>query len=576
MALDSEFGRKTDLKSPLQEYPRMWMQRDSYTNLNGVWEYQITALRAAPVQNAWKKINVPFALGTKLSGAPEILQPDQALWYRKQFSYQPSIMHTWLNFEAVDQKCTVYMNGIEIGSHEGGYTPFSFDVSSTIKYQNSLMVRCTDSSDQSVYAYGKQKLKHGGMWYTPTAGIWQTVWLEDTGEHAVHDIKITPDFDAAKVHIDLAGTFSQAAITIGDGKRAVHRGMMTGRHYVADIPDMHPWTPDDPFLYDVYVQTEDDIIKSYFGMRKFSAGHDAEGTVRFCLNNRPLFFSGLLDQGYTSDSGMTFPSDEAMVYELKKIKDMGFNMLRKHVKAECRRWYYHCDRLGILVMQDMMSGGSYDYNYQTVWPTLGFKAKDDHDNARLGRADAKSQEVYYMELDALLDTLYNSVSLFAWCPFNEGWGQFDSEKVTEHIRAYDSTRLIDSASGWFDMGAGDFSSIHDYFFPYRAKKDKKNRIVILSEFGGYSYLEWGHSEAEKLYGYRKFKEKLALDEAVQKLYENMILKNIRRGLSGCIYTQVSDIEDECNGIFTADRKIIKIDERKMRRMNDRLIRRTIK
>ena len=576
MALNSEFGSKTDLKAPLQEYPRMWMQRDSYTNLNGVWEYQITALNASPGSDKWKKINVPFSPGTPLSGAPEILKPDQALWYRKQFAYQPSIMHTWLNFEAVDQICTVYMNGIEIGTHTGGYIPFSFDVSSTVKYQNSLMVRCTDSTNESDCAFGKQKLEHGGMWYTPTSGIWQTVWLEDCPEHAVQDIKITPDYDAGQVHIDLAGNFSQAAITIGAAGEVVHRGLTNDMHYTAPIPDIHPWTPDDPFLYDLYIQTEDDVIKSYFGMRRFSVGHDAEGVRRFCLNNRPLFFSGLLDQGYTSDSGMTYPSDEAMIWELKKIKDMGFNMIRKHVKVECRRWYYHCDRLGILVMQDMPSGGTYDYSYQTFWPTLGFRTHDDHHNPRLGRTSKAAKKQYYAELDGMLDNLYNSVSLFSWCPFNEGWGQFDSEKVTAHIRNYDSTRLIDSASGWFDMGAGDFLSIHDYFFPFRARKDKLNRILILSEFGGYAYLEWGHSEAEKLYGYKKFTDKLALDEAINKLYEKMILNNIRKGLSGCIYTQVSDIEDECNGIFTADRKIIKIDEKKMRRMNERLIRRMIK
>ena len=575
MTLISEWGEKLDRKAPLQDYPRMQLQRDSYTNLNGIWEYQITDKNKHPKPDAWKQIVVPFALGSKLCGTDEQLQPGQALWYRKQFAYKPSILHTWLNFEAVDQVCTIYMNGIEVGSHAGGYNPFSFDVSSMIKYQNSLMLRCTDDCDLSGYAYGKQKYEHGGMWYTPSAGIWGTVWLEDLGEQAIHDIKITPDFDSSKVRLDFAGNFEQAQIIISAHGKVVHMGQTDSLHYEAQLEDVHPWTPADPFLYDLYIQTDDDVVKSYFGMRKFSSGHDAAGTLRFCLNNRPLFFSGLLDQGYTVDGLMTYPSDKAIVYELTKIKEMGFNMLRKHVKVECRRWYYHCDRMGILVMQDMPSGGKYDYNYQTVFPTLGWKAKDIN-NEKLGRTDPAEQKIYYEELDGMLDNLYNVTSLFAWCPFNEGWGQFDSAKVTEHILAYDSTRLIDSASGWYDQGAGDFKSIHDYFFPFRARPSKDGRILILSEFGGYSYLEKGHSEAKELYGYKKFNDKVEMDEAINRLYEKMILSNIRRGLSGCIYTQVSDIEDECNGIFTADRKIIKIDQRKMRRMNERLYRRLSK
>lgn len=416
MALFTQWGEKLDPKAPLQEYPRMQLQRDSYTNLNGLWEYQITEQNAEPDPAQWKKIIVPFALGSKLSGAQDQLLPGQALWYRKQFAYKPSILHTWLNFEGVDQYCTVYMNGIEVGSHAGGYSPFGFDISSMIKYQNSLMVRCFDDSDRGEYAYGKQMLEHSGMWYTPSSGIWQTVWLEDLGEHAVQDLKITPQLDEKKVIFDLAGNFTSARIIISDRGRAVHTGLVFDMHYEAQLDDVHVWTPDDPFLYDVYVQTEDDVIKSYFGMRKFSAGNDKEGVPRFCLNNRPLFFSGLLDQGYTPDGLMTFPDDEAMVYELKKIREMGFNMLRKHVKVECRRWYYHCDRLGILVMQDIPNGGVYDYKWQSVMPTIGFK-QNDHENPRLGRTDARAQKTYYEELDGILDNLYNCTSLFAWCPF---------------------------------------------------------------------------------------------------------------------------------------------------------------
>lgn len=574
MAIYTEWGEKLNIKAPWQEYPRMQMQRDSYTCLNGIWEYQITSPTKMPDPNAWKKIIVPFAVGSKLSGAAEILQPRQALWYRKQFSYKPDARHTWLNFEAVDQRCTVYVNGIEVGSHQGGYTPFSLDISHVIKYQNSLMVRCFDDSDEGAFAFGKQKLEHGGMWYTPSAGIWQSVWLEDLNDHAVQDIKITPDYDEKKVYIDLAGNFSQAVINISAAGKLVHRGLTNDSHYEAPINDIHPWTPDDPFLYDVYIQTEDDVVKSYFGMRKFSRAKDQDGYMRFCLNDKPLFLSGLLDQGYTSDGLMTYPSDEAIVYELQKIKDMGFNMLRKHVKIESRRWYYHCDRMGILVMQDMPNGGGpYDPNTTMYFPNiLRMQKMSDHGNKGMGRMNEMSRKIYYQELDSMLDNLYNCTGIFAWVPFNEGWGQFESGQVTEHIRNYDSTRLVDSASGWHDQGFGDFLSKHEYFIPFRAPMKKSDRILLLSEFGGYSYLEWGHSEAEKLYGYRKFKDKIDLNDAVMRLYDRQIYENIDRGLSGCIYTQVSDVEDECNGIFTADRKIIKLDEKKMKKMNDRCIR----
>ena len=574
MAVFTEWGEGLNQQAPLQEYPRMQLQRSSFMNLNGVWEYQITEEKASPKGDGWKKIIVPFALGSKLSQAEENLRPDQALWYRKQFSYKPSYLRTWLNFEGVDQECTVWVNGIEAGRHEGGYSPFSLDISSMIKYQNALVVRVRDFSDTGVYAYGKQKIEHGGMWYTPSSGIWQTVWLEDIPEHAVHDIKITPDYDGRQVFIDLAGDFSQALITVMAGQELVHQGLTDDHHYTIPIEHIHPWTPDDPFLYDVYVKTEDDLVRSYFGMRKFSRGYDSYGKIRFCLNDKPLFLNGLLDQGYTPDGLMTYPDDHAMIYELKKIKELGFNMLRKHVKVECRRWYYHCDRLGILVMQDMPNGGGpYDFKQTAVWPNLGMRHKKDTvQNKAFGRVTDVSREMYYKELDDMLDMLYNTVSVFAWVPFNEGWGQFDSEKVTEHIREYDRTRLVDSASGWHDQGAGEFDSRHVYFLPYRVPKDD-GRIHLLSEFGGYAYLEYGHSEAEKLYGYKNFTDKLALDEAVHNLYERDILGNIRKGLAGCIYTQVSDVEDECNGIFTADRKIIKVDERKMRKMNLRCLRR---
>ena len=578
MSLTTVWGEQLDQNKPLPEYPRMQMKRNSYTNLNGLWEYQITSRKDEPDPDQWKQIVVPFALGTKLSGTKEILKPNQALWYRKQFSYTPSVMRTFLNFEAVDQICTVYLNGQEVATHEGGYTPFGLDVSHLISYQNVLVVRCVDESDQGIRASGKQKLEHGGMWYTPSSGIWQTVWLEDLGKEAIMDLKITPLYDAEKVQFDLAGDFTKAEIVISANGRAVHQGVTRGKQYIADLPEFRAWSTDDPFLYDVTIHTADDTIFSYFGMRKFSTGRDAAGMMRFMLNDQPLFLSGLLDQGYVPDGRMTYPADEAIRYELSTIRNMGFNMLRKHAKIECRRWYYHCDKMGILVMQDMPSGGFGEYNRHIMGelPTVGLRRLKDTGHPRFGKVSQKAREVYFEELDQMLDDLYNCPCIFSWCPFNEGWGQFESENVTKYIRAYDETRLIDSASGWFDQGCGDFLSLHNYFFPYRAKPDPKGRVVLLSEFGGFSYLDEHHSEAKQLYGYRKYKNRVELDQAVNELYETMIWKNIRRGLSGCIYTQVSDIEDECNGIFTYDRKVIKLNERRMRRMNERCMRRIMK
>ena len=561
-----------DLKHPLPDYPRMQLQRDSYLNLNGIWEYQITSMNEEPKSDKWKEIVVPFPLGSYLSGTNEHLDKEHALWYRKQFAYKPSDKTTWLNFEAVDQSCVVFVNGVEVGSHDGGYSPFSLDISGTVKYQNSLMVKVVDPSDSGIYAYGKQRIEHEGMWYTPIEGIWGTVWLEDLPSHAIFDLKITPDYDAKKVIIDLAGDFSQAAITIGAKGEVVHRGMTTSKRYEASIEDIHPWTPEDPFLYDLYIQTEDDVIKSYFGMRKFSIGRDSNGIMRFMLNDEPYFFSGLLDQGYISDGFMTYPSEEAIVGDLQKVKDMGFNMLRKHIKVESRRWYYNCDRMGILVMQDMPSGGKFDFTNMGILPTIGLRKQSDIDNPKLGRSSEEEKKAYYDELDAMLDNLYNVVSIFSWVPFNEGWGQFDSEAVTKHIKEYDETRLVDSASGWHDQGAGDFLSIHNYFFPFSAKKDKNDRVCILSEFGGYSFVEQGHADIKNVYGYKKFKDKILMNEKLLELYKDIILDNVSKGLSGCIYTQLSDVEDECNGLLTMDRQVTKVDVRKIKKINERIIR----
>ena len=571
MTMLSVWGERMDLEMPLREYPRMDLQRDSYTCLNGEWEYQVRRDSSQPEEDKWNKLTVPFAVGSFLSGSKEVLGGHDVLWYRKRFSYQPGEKRTLLHFEAVDQVCDIWMNHIAVGHHEGGYEPFSVDVTGRITSVNELIVRCTDPSDSGLYAYGKQKKEHGGMWYTPSAGIWQTVWLEDVPDHAVSDLKITPDFDKKAVYLQMGGTFEQAVVTVFAGKKLVHRGITSAMTYTILLPEVHPWTPDDPFLYDLYIQTEDETVKSYFGMRCFTVEKDASGLPRFCLNHKPLFLSGLLDQGYTCDGLMTYPDDEAMIFEIQAFKDLGFNMLRKHVKVEARRWYYHCDRLGMLVMQDMPSGGGpYSFFLTAIRPTLGKRDIPDDRYKAFGRGSEESRAAYYRELDAMLGNLYNYTSIFSWVPFNEGWGQFDSIAVTNRIRQYDSTRLIDSTSGWHDQGAGDFDSRHVYFTDFRIPKRKDERALLLSEFGGYSYLEWGHALPKKLYGYKKFRDKVKLNAAVLACYEKNILANIAGGLCGCVYTQTADVEDECNGLYTADRKVLKIDPDQMKRMNKRL------
>ncbi len=570
MTLLSPWGEKISRDCPLPDYPRMQLQRDSYTCLNGQWEFQITSGKQQPSEDGWESVTVPFALGSALSGTKKELKENEVLWYRKYFSYPLTGLRTLLHFEAVDQCCDVWMNRLECGHHEGGYEPFTLDVTGKLMRRNELIVRCTDQSDRGIYAYGKQKIEHSGMWYTPSSGIWQTVWLENIPESAVTDLKITPDYDRGAVYLQMSGTFSQALISVFSGRTPVHRGITSAMEYTIPLPDFRPWTPDDPFLYDIYIQTEDETVKSYFGMRCFTVEKDEAGIPRFCLNHKPLFLSGLLDQGYSCDGLMTYPDDAAIVHELTAFKKLGFNMLRKHIKTECRRWYYHCDRLGILVMQDMPSGGGpYSFSLTAVRPTLGKRDIPDDRYKAFGRGSEESRMMYYRELDAMLNTLYNCVSIFCWVPFNEGWGQFDSEKVTRRIREYDPGRLIDSASGWHDQGAGDFDSRHVYFTKFRLPKIG-NRAVLLSEFGGYAYLEWGHSQAKKLYGYKKYKDKIRLNEAFEKCYEENVIPYAGKGLCGCVYTQTADVEDECNGLFTADRKILKVDADMVRRINRKL------
>ncbi len=570
MKLYSQWGEKLDIEKPLQEYPRPNLVRESYINLNGLWQFQIVP-KGVNHNEDWHDIVVPFAVGSNLSLVPRVLKPNEDLWYKKTFKYEKTKDKTILHFEAVDQVCWVFLNGSFIGKHEGGYNPFSFDVSEIIEANNELIVKVADYSEQGIFSYGKQRLNNKEIWYKATAGIWQSVWLEDVNKGYIKELFITPLYDEGKVLFSLVGDFEQAIISISENGNLITRAITNERSFEYTFDSFRSWSTEDPFLYDVFVETEDDIIKSYFGMRKISQGKDSKGHTRFYLNNEPVFLTGILDQGYISDGYYTYPSDSAMIFDLTLIKELGFNMVRKHVKQENRRWYYHCDTMGLLVFQDMMNGGK-PAELMSLQHVLGMYDFNINDNKyhKFGRVKEESRNMYYKELNDMILTLYNNTSVVCWVSFNEGWGQFDSNAVYKFIKKIDSTRLVDSTSGWFDQGLSDFNSKHIYFRKFKLSKDKHKRISFLSEFGGYSYLEKDNFMGDKPYGYKKFKDKTKLEDAIIELYKTDVLNNIDKGLSGCVYTQLSDVENEYNGLITFDRKVLKINPKRLKALNLKL------
>ncbi|MFA5449027.1 MAG: glycoside hydrolase family 2 TIM barrel-domain containing protein, partial [Clostridia bacterium] len=434
--------------------------------------------------------------------------------------------------------------------------------------ENTLSVTVTDPSDTGNQSKGKQKLKRGGIFYTPQSGIWQTVWLESVAKEYIKSIKITPDIDSNSVHIAVSGIES-GEITIFDGDKLMLKTAFSGGKASIPFADYTLWSPEQPKLYDMQVTAGEDTVKSYFGMRKFGLMLDTSGYMRLALNNQPYFHNGLLDQGYFSDGLYTPPSDEAMVFDIQTTKDMGFNMLRKHIKIEPLRWYYHCDRLGVLVWQDMINGGDGANNLLLgATAFVGGKINDSR-YSLFGRSDAKGREEYYIDTKRTVELLYNTVSLALWVPFNESWGQFDAIKAYDFVKELDNTRPIDHASGWFDQGGGDFKSLHIYFRPITIGKD--DRAIILSEFGGFSVKVEGHIyNLKRSFGYRKFKSLESFENAYHKLYEQSVIPNIKQGLAATVYTQITDVEDEINGLITYDRAVIKVDLDRIRELNKKL------
>ncbi len=569
--LYTKWGEKFDKKAVLTEYPRPQMQRERWLCLNGEWDFAIDGAETA--SDEWQgKIVVPFSPEAPLSGVHRQLLPGEYLHYRLEFSLPADYFggRLLLHFGAVDQECRVTLNGAELGRHVGGYLPFTFDITGCARENNTLTVDVKDDSDESFHARGKQKLERGGIWYTAQSGIWGSVWIEPVPEKYVRSIHITPLFDEHCVVLRLAAGEKRlpCRATVTDGENSYEAAFYSDESARIDLPFFRAWSPEYPFLYNLRVTAGEDVFTSYFGMRKFSV-EERDGTKRLCLNGEPYFGTGVLDQGYWPDGLYTAPSDEAMVADISDMKRLGFNTLRKHIKIEPLRWYYHCDRLGMIVWQDMPAGGGkYKFSVVSALPVLGFTRLRDNLYRRFGREQKEGRDEFLRDLDDTVDLLYNCVSLAVWVPFNEGWGQFDSAKAASRLEALDGTRIIDRASGWHDQGGGDLRSLHIYFRKFRMVRD--DRAVALTEFGGYNLHVEGHCANDEDYGYRRYRSFEQLSAAIGRLYREEIIPAAKNGLSAAIYTQLSDVEDEQNGILTYDRKICKLPPDLMRGLNAEL------
>ena len=706
----TRWGKALDSEQVLTDYPRPQMARSGWSCLNGLWEAAFTDTEQPPAAYDLS-ILVPFSPEAPLSGVGRALRPGEYLWYRRRFSMDNAddvrqngrlLMH----FGAVDRDAAVFLNGVPIGAHSGGYLPFTFDVTDALQAENTLVVRVQDDTDASYHSRGKQKTDRGGIWYTPQSGIWQTVWMERVPKDYIRSLRITPspNADTVRIRIETSDEIPQS-VTIGgldipqkelndlyadiaiqqkdptycvkksqtiqgetsksapcadtashngttaagddhrtiewipckeyadmrngindnkivvftitaNGEKNTSNGMLKDDKHgkfvipsdkenisckeiadcenetenisykvehiqkdgvdtcvtMLDVPagKYHKWEPDDPRLYGIAIETKSDRIVSYFAVRTYGVGKDADGRPCLTLNGRPYYHNGVLDQGYWPDGLYTAPSDGALIYDIALMKAMGFNMLRKHIKVEPLRWYYHCDRLGMLVWQDMVNGGG---RYGTVAisaPLMLGNSHDDHDYRYFAREDAAGRAEYRRELTEMIAHLYNCPCVAMWVPFNEGWGQFDAYETAAYVRTLDGTRTVDHASGWHDRGGGDVKSLHVYFRPYRFRKDRLGRPVALTEFGGYGRRVAGHCFSERCFGYKLLHTQAELFAAFTRLYEREILPARAKGLAASVYTQVSDVEEETNGFVTYDREVVKMPVDGVRAISARL------
>jgi beta-galactosidase/beta-glucuronidase len=568
----TRWGRTLDPQHVLPEYPRPHMTRPDWQNLNGLWDFAVT-VRETPFPNGWEgKILVPFCIESALSGVGRALEPHERLWYRRIFQVAQSRQgqHVLLHFGAVDWECQVWVNGQELGVHRGGYDPFTFDITGALNPtgDQELVVAVWDPTDTGHQERGKQSLDPHFVLYSAVSGIWQTVWLEVVPQVYIESIQLTPSIDptGVTVSVTLNDPSANGKVTISafiDGKVVTAQGVV-GEATWLGMPGAHLWSPEQPTLYDLEIALVQDGIQvdrvgSYVGLREVRLITDEAGIPRVQLNRKTIFQMGVLDQGYYPDGLYTPPSDEAMLSDIQAAKSLGLNMLRKHIKVEPARWYLHCDRLGMLVWQDMPNGGKIPGNLVLgAGFLLGLSLEDTRRLERFGRQDAAVREAFTTELTAMVKTLYNHPCIITWVPFNESWGQFESQAATDLVRQMDTTRMIDSASGWFDQGAGDFKSIHKYVGPAMPRLERR-RAAALTEFGGLGYVVEGHTwTARKPFAYRIVKDKAALTAAYVKLMQQLE-PMISKGLIAAIYTELTDVEYEVNGYLTYDREEWKLD-----------------
>lgn len=573
---------KVDRRLPLAEYPRPQFERKDWICLNGEYDYAITGDTADAPKKYDGKILVPFSVESELSGVGKALLPEQRLWYRRKFTVgkEFSGKEALLHFGAVDWQCSVWVNGKLVGEHIGGYNPFTFNITDVItEGENELVVKVFDPTDAGHQQRGKQILVTKGFWYTATSGIWQTVWLEPVNRCRIDSLRLVPDIDEGVIRINIKRTCKcggKLYAKVLEGDKVVFDSEIADKAAIP-VPDARLWSPEDPFLYTLLLTLdcngEKDEVSSYFGMRKFSIVKDSAGIPRLGLNNKPYFQRGLLDQGYWPESQLTPPTDEAMIFDIEKMKELGYNMLRKHIKEEPLRWYYHCDRLGMLVWQDMISGGQYIGNVLAgVLPNINIHVKDSKYKS-FKRDKPEWRQEFKDELFGMIDNLYNCVSVCCWVPFNEGWGQFDAKEIGTAIKNYDPSRFVDHASGWHDQGGPEFKSIHKYILPVHAPTARRTagRPIVLSEYGGYSWNIVEHAwNPKRSFGYIMFKNSEKLSAAYKRLHESQVIPLINKGLCATVYTQVSDVEFEVNGIYSYDRKILKLDADTVRAVNAKL------